>query len=64
MEEKTLTIVKERRFGHDDWYELRVDDQLVFGSHTLQKVTDLYNQIKENKDVAVVTREILVSEKI
>lgn len=64
MEDRTLTIIKESKIGHDDWYEIKLNDRYVFGSYSFQKAMEVYNQIKENKDVNIMTKEILFSEKI
>lgn len=61
--ETLLEIIKETKIGQDPWYILSVDGKWVYGSYTLEKVMDVFNEIKEKK-TPVNKKEILISEKI
>jgi hypothetical protein len=64
MAERTLMLVKETNFGQSDWYKVMLDDEYIMGSYNLERVKDMYNEIKENKGSIKPKIEILVSEKI
>ena len=64
MSEKLLVVTKEYKIGHEDWYELKVDDELIYGSYSFEKVMSVYHEIKKNKDLVIMQKEVLVSEKI
>lgn len=64
MAERTLMLVKETNFGQSDWYKIMLDDEYIMGSYNLERVKDMYNEIKENKGSIKPKTEVLFSEKI
>jgi len=64
MAERTLMLVKESKIGESDWYKIMLDDEYVIGSYNLERVKDMYNEIKENKGSIKPKIEVLFSEKI
>lgn len=63
MNDILVEVIKECKIGDTPWYELRMNGNLIYGSHNIDKVMNVFDEIKEKK-TPVLTREILVSEKI
>lgn len=63
MSDILLEVIKETKIGQSPWFEVRMNGELIYGSYTFDKVMVVYNDIKDN-NAPLLTREILVSEKI
>lgn len=63
MSDILLEVIKETKIGQPLWFEVRMNGEFIYGSYTLDKVMAVYTDIKE-KNTPLLTREILVSEKI
>lgn len=63
MSDILLEVIKETKIGQPLWFEVRMNGKFIYGSYTLDKVMVVYNDIKNN-NAPLLTREILVSEKI
>jgi hypothetical protein len=59
-----LEIIKETKFNEPTWYILKVDGFVLQCSKRLEEVEDLYEQIKNNPELAKEERVILKSEEI
>ncbi len=63
MSETLVEVIKETKIGQEPWFELKMNNVIVYGSYSLDKVMTVYKDIKKNNP-PVLTREILISEKI
>jgi hypothetical protein len=59
-----LEIIKETKFNEPTWYILKVDGFVLQCSKRLEEMEDLYEQIKNNPELAKEERVILKSEEI
>ena len=59
-----LELVKETKGGHSDWYEVRVNDELHYGSYVYEDALAALNAVIKNPEFLKVKREILHSQEI
>jgi|LakMenEpi03Aug12_release.lakeMendotaPanAssembly.Ray.scaffolds.fasta_scaffold300934_2 hypothetical protein len=58
-----LELIKETKLGDKPWYEIRMNDRLVTGSYDLERMEEVYANVKNGGD-PFLTKEILRSEEI
>ena len=58
-----IEILRIEKIGQENWYELRIDDNYITGSHSLEKINDMKESVKLNPS-CVYTKTILTSEVI
>ena len=59
-----LELVKETKGGHSDWYEVRVNGELHYGSYIYEDALAALNAVIKNPEFLKVKREILESHEI
>jgi hypothetical protein len=58
-----IELIKETKLGDNAWYEIRVNDRLVTGSYDLERMEEVYANVKDGGD-PFLKKEILRSEEI
>jgi len=62
-----IELVKEEKFGHQDWYCIKVDGSSVAFEHTEEKATEIYQMLindpslLEKREIILKSVEIVVS---
>jgi hypothetical protein len=58
-----IELIKETKLGDRPWYEIRMNDRLVTGSYDLERMEEVYANVKNGGD-PFLKKEILRSEEI
>lgn len=59
-----LELIKETKGGRSDWYEVRVNDELHYGTYVYEDALAALNAVIKNPDFLKIKREILQSHEI
>ena len=60
----TVEIIKEEKFSEPIWYFLRVDGVSVTCSKDLKEIEDMYDDVTNNPDLLISSKNILKSQEI
>ena len=45
-----LELIRETKLGDKPWYEIRMDNRLVTGSYDLERMEEVYENVKKGAD--------------
>jgi hypothetical protein len=58
-----LELIRETKLGDKPWYEIRMDNRLITGSYDLERMEEVYENVKKGADPFLI-KEILRSEEV